>query len=112
MKARNKKLRSFAATGLVTIALSAIIEPVLFGLLVKNKKLFLAQIIGGAVGGAYLGLTKVVTNAFVFGSVTTFPAFVTDKSSNFIQAMIGLGISLVVSAILAYMSTDREEALS
>lgn len=40
LKARNKKLRSFAATGLVTIALSAIIEPVLFGLLVKNKKLF------------------------------------------------------------------------
>ncbi|MDZ5760456.1 PTS transporter subunit EIIC [Carnobacterium maltaromaticum] len=112
LKARNKKLRSFAATGLVTIALSAIIEPVLFGLLVKNKKLFLAQIIGGAVGGAYLGLTKVVTNAFVFGSVTTFPAFVTDKSSNFIQAMLGLGISLVVSAILAYMFTDREEALS
>lgn len=44
--------------------------------------------------------------------MTTFPAFVTDKSSNFIQAMIGLGISLVVSAILAYMFTDREEALS
>lgn len=111
-KAKNKKLRSFAVTGLVTIALSAIIEPTLFGLLVKNKKLFLAQIIGGAVGGAYLGLTKVVTNAFVFGSVTTFPAFVTDNSSNFIQAMIGLAISLVVSAILAYMFTDREEKLS
>ncbi|MGM0219461.1 PTS transporter subunit EIIC [Enterococcus sp. AZ126] len=111
-KARNKKLRSFAVTGLVTIALSAIIEPTLFGLLVKNKKLFLAQIIGGAVGGAYLGLMKVVTNAFVFGSVTTFPAFVTDKSSNFIQAMIGLAISLVVSAILAYMFTEKEETLS
>lgn len=111
-KARNNKLRSFAVTGLVTVALSAIIEPTLFGLLVKNKKLFLAQIIGGAVGGAYLGLTKVVTNAFVFGSVTTFPAFVTDNASNFIQAMIGLGISLAVSAILAYMFTEREEMLS
>lgn len=51
-KAKDKKLRSFALTGLVTIALSAIIEATLFGLLVKNKKLFLAQIIGGAVGGA------------------------------------------------------------
>ncbi|ALS36947.1 PTS system beta-glucosides-specific IIC component [Enterococcus rotai] len=111
-KARNNKLRSFAVTGLVTVALSAIIEPTLFGLLVKNKKLFLAQIIGGAVGGAYLGLTKVVTNAFVFGSVTTFPAFVTDNASNFIQAMIGLGISLAVSAILAYMFMEREEMLS
>ena len=78
----------------------------------KNKKLFLAQIIGGAVGGAYLGLTKVVTNAFVFGSVTTFPAFVEKNSSNFIQAMIGLLISLVVSAVLAFIFTNRDEKLA
>ena len=43
---------------IICIALSAIIEPTLFGMLVKNKKLFLAQIIGGAVGGAYLGRNK------------------------------------------------------
>lgn len=111
-KAKDKKLRGFALTGLITIALSAIIEATLFGLLVKNKKLFLSQIIGGAVGGAYLGLTKVVTNAFVFGSVTTFPAFVEDNSANFINAMIGLLISLVVSAILAYIFTRRDEQLA
>lgn len=111
-KAKDKKLRSFALTGLVTIALSAIIEATLFGLLVKNKKLFLAQIIGGAVGGAYLGLMQVVTNAFVFGSVTTFPAFVGSTSSNFIQAMIGLLISMVVSAVLAFVFTNRYETLA
>lgn len=112
LKAKNKKLKGFAVTGLVTIALSAIIEPTLFGLLVKNKKLFLAQILGGAIGGAYLGLMKVVTNAFVFGSVTTFPAFVGENASNFIQAMIGLGISLIVSAVLGYMFTNSDEELS
>lgn len=111
-KAKDKKLRSFALTGLVTIALSAIIEATLFGLLVKNKKLFLAQIIGGAVGGAYLRLMQVVTNAFVFGSVTTFPAFVGSTSSNFIQAMIGLLISMVVSAVLAFVFTNRDETLA
>ncbi len=110
-KAKDKKLRSFAITGLITIALSAIIEATLFGLLVKNKKLFLAQIIGGAVGGAYLGLTKVVTNAFVFGSVTTFPAFVTNDTMNFVNAMIGLLISLVVAGILAYIFTKKNEVL-
>lgn len=112
IKARNNKLKNFAMTGLVTISLSAIIEPILFGLLVKNKKLFLAQIIGGAVGGAYLGLTKVVTTAFVFGSVTTFPAFVTNNSSNFVNAMIGLLISLGVSAILGYFFTKNDETLA
>lgn len=52
LKARDQKLKSFAMTGVVSIALSAIIEPTLFGMLVKNKKVWLAQIIGGAVGGA------------------------------------------------------------
>ncbi|WP_426381730.1 PTS transporter subunit EIIC [Mammaliicoccus lentus] len=112
LKAKNKKLKNFAASGFITIALSAIIEPVLFGLLIKNKKLFLAQIIGGAVGGAYLGLMKVVTSAFVFGSVTTFPAFVSEKEMNFLNAMIGLVISLVIGAILAYAFTKKDEELT
>lgn len=112
LKARNAKLRSFSLTGLVTIALSAIIEPTLFGLLVKNRKIWLAQIIGGAVGGAYLAVMHVATNAFVFGSVTTFPAFIMKNQNNFIQAMIGLAISLVVGAILAYIFTSRDEKLA
>jgi PTS system beta-glucosides-specific IIC component len=98
-------------TGVVTIALSAIIEPTLFGLLVKNKKLFLAQIIGGAAGGAYLGLMNVVTNAFVFGSVTTFPAFI-ENSANVIHGVIGLLISVVVGAVLGYIFTKKEDELA
>lgn len=111
LKARDKKLRNFAVTGVVTIGLSAIIEPTLFGMLVKNKKLFLAQIIGGAVGGAYLGLMGVVTNAFVFGSVTTFPSFIVDNA-NIINGVIGLLISLVVAAILGYIFTNKEDKLA
>lgn len=112
LKAKNSQLRSFAMTGFITIALSAIIEATLFGLLVKNKKLFLAQIIGGAAGGAYLGLMQVVANSFVFGSVITLPAFVGDNPKNFIQAIIGLLISMMVSAILAYSFTSRDERLA
>jgi PTS system beta-glucosides-specific IIC component len=111
LKARNRKLKNFAMTGVVTIALSAIIEPTLFGLLVKNKKLFLAQIIGGAAGGAYLGLMNVVTNAFVFGSVTTFPAFI-ENSANVIHGVIGLLISVVVGAVLGYIFTKKEDELA
>lgn len=111
LKARNKQLKNFAMTGAVTIALSAIIEPTLFGMLVKNKKLFLAQIIGGACGGAYLGLMKVVTNAFVFGSVTTFPAFIVNNA-NVINGIIGLAISLIVGGVLGYMLCGKEDKLA
>lgn len=112
LKARNQKLKSFAMSGVVTICLSAIIEPTLFGMLVKNKKLFVAQIIAGAVGGGILGLLHVVTTAFVFGSVTTFPAFVSGDAMNFAFAMIGLVISTVLGAVLGYLFTGKDEQLA
>lgn len=112
LKAKNRQYKSFAMSGVVTIALSAIIEPTLFGMLVNNKKLFAAQIIAGAAGGAFLGLTKVVATSFVFGSVTTFPAFVSADAANFGFAMIGLAISLVVGAVLGFIFTGREDKLA
>lgn len=111
LKAKDPQLKGFSLTGIITIALSAIIEPTLFGMLVKNKKLFLAQIIGGAVGGAYLGLMKVVTNAFVFGSVTTFQAFIVNNA-NVIHGAIGLLIATIVGAVLGYMFTNKEDKLA
>lgn len=112
LKARDQKLKSFAMTGVVSIALSAIIEPTLFGMLVKNKKVWLAQIIGGAVGGAFLGIMKVVTTAFTFGSVTTFPAFVSSDPMNFAWAMAGMLISAVVAGVLAFIFTGKEDQLA
>ena len=112
LKARNQKLKSFAASGVVTIVLSAIIEPTLFGMLVKNKKLWGAQIIAGAAGGAFCGLTHVVCTAFVFGSVTTFPAFVSQDAMNFAFAMIGMLIATVVGAVLGFVFTGRDDELA
>lgn len=112
LKARDRNIRNFSLTGIVTIVLSAIIEPTLFGMLVNNKKLFLAQIIGGAVGGAYLGLMHVATSAFVFGSVVTFPAFVTGEMMNVVNGVIGLAISTVVGAVLGYVFCKRDEKLA
>ena len=112
LKARDQKLKSFAMTGVVSIALSAIIEPTLFGMLVKNKKVWLAQIIGGAVGGAFLGIMKVVTTAFTFGSVTTFPAFVSSDPMNFAWAMAGMLISAVVAGVLAFIFTGKGDQLA
>ncbi|MBY4798368.1 PTS transporter subunit EIIC [Collinsella sp. AGMB00827] len=111
-KVKSKRYKSFAMSGVVTIALSAIIEPTLFGMLVNNKKLFAAQIIAGACGGAFLGLMKVVATAFVFGSVTTFPAFVSQDAANFGFAMAGLAISTVVGAVLGYLFTNAEDKLA
>lgn len=112
LKARDQKLRTFSMTGVISIALSAIIEPTLFGMLVQNKKLWLAQIISGAAGGAFCGLMGVVTTAFTFGSVTTFPAFVSSDAMNFAWAMVGMLIAFAVSAVLGFVFCDKEQKLA
>lgn len=105
LKTKNEKIRNFNFTGIVTILLSGIIEPTLYGTLVRNKKYFLSQIIGGAVGGAFMGLSKVSSSAFVFGGGTTLPAL---AAGNFKAAIIGLTISVIVSGVLAYIFTTEE----
>lgn len=112
LKVKNKKMKNFSLTGAITIALSGIIEPLLYGILIRNKKLFLIQIIGGAIGGAFLGMMKVASNAFVFGGMTTIPAFISEDSNNFISAIIGLTISFVISALLAYIFTNKDEKMA
>jgi len=106
LKTKDTKKKHFNLTGIITIALSGIIEPTLYGTLVKNRMLFLCQIIGGAVGGAFMGFFRVSSNAFVFGGVTTIPAFV---GGNLTAGIIGLLISVVVSSILAYIYVARQE---
>lgn len=99
LKTRNKKLKAYSLSSVLTIAFAGITEPAIYGVAVKLKKPFIAAIIGGAVGGAFMGFSHVSSNAFVFGGLTTLPAFV---GGNFIAAIIGLTICFILSAILSY----------
>lgn len=95
LKTKNKKMRSFATSALLSIFFAGITEPAIYGVGIKLKKPFIASIIGGAVGGAYMGANQVIANAFVFGGLTTIPAFV---GPTLIHYLIGLVICFVVSA--------------
>jgi len=106
LKAKNPKMKSYALSCVLTIAFAGITEPAIYGVAVKLKRPFAAAIIGGAVGGAVMGLMGVSSNAFVFGGLTTLPAFV---GGNFTWALIGLSICFVLSAVLAYVFGFEEK---
>ena len=55
--------------------LSGIVEPAIYGLGVKFKTPLIAGCLGAAMGGAFMGAFNVIGNAFVFGGLTTIPAF-------------------------------------
>lgn len=103
IKTRNSKMKKYSLTTALTIAFSGITEPAIYGVAVPLKKPFIAAIIGGSLGGAYLGAQQVTAHAFVFGGLTTLPTFAGGDPGNMINAIIGLAISVVASAILTYI---------
>lgn len=113
IKTKSKKMRSFASSALVSIFFAGITEPAIYGVTMKLKRPFIASMIGGAAGGAYIGGTGVISHAFVFGGLTTLPAFVGET---FVHYVIGLLICFAVSAIatimLGFEDTVDEEVLT
>lgn len=108
LKTKNKKTRAMAGSSVISIFLAGITEPAIYGVTIPLKKPFIASIIGGACGGAFIGAFHVKALAFVFGGLTTLPAFISDT---FIYYVIGLLICFVVSAIATIVLgfEDKEE---
>lgn len=89
-------MRSFSLSALISIFFAGITEPAIYGVAIKLRRPFIAAVIGGAAGGAFIGGFQVIANAFVFGGLTTLPAFV---GSTFSKYVLGLLICFVVSTI-------------
>lgn len=96
LKTKNKKTKALAGSSLISIFLAGITEPAIYGISIPLKRPFIASIIGGACGGAFMGAFHVKALAFVFGGLTTLPAFVCNT---FVYYLIGLLICFVVSTI-------------
>lgn len=106
---KNKDLKNYASANVFTIAISGMVEPTIFGILVKYRKYFIAQIIGGAAGAAYMGFMSVTANTFVFGSLITLTALVGDDPMNLMNGLIGLAIATTVAGVIAFTITKADE---
>ncbi len=99
LRTKNKAFKQVALSTSVT-ALLGITEPALFGVNLRLKKPLIAVIIGGTVGGVYLGLFGVARAALGIAGLATLPAFITENPWNLIHAAIGCVISFVVTFIM------------
>lgn len=96
LKTKDTKMKSFSLSALLSIFFAGITEPAIYGIAVRYKRPLIGAIIGGAVGGAFMGGMSVNAYAFVFGGLTTIPAFVGDT---LIYYVIGLFICFAVGTI-------------
>lgn len=99
---RSKKhstMREIAGPTILTGFLAGVTEPILYGIIMRYKRLIFIVAISGAVGGAINGLFNVMMNAYVFHNVFSIAMM---TYSPFIPFLIGISTSCAIGIFLTY----------
>lgn len=99
-RTKNEKMKTYSISALLSIFFAGITEPAIYGIGVRYKKPLIGAVAGGAAGGAIIGGLKVKAFAFVFGGLTTLPAFV---GKTFIPYCIGLVVCFAVACAVTML---------
>lgn len=99
LRSKKKETKSLALSSLFPALLGGITEPIVYGLSIKLKRPLIAQVIGGAIAGAFLGATQTKAIVYVFPALTTLPAFFGDT---FVYYCIGIAGAFFLTAALTY----------
>lgn len=99
IKTRDKQLKALAGSSLIT-ALFGITEPAIYGVTLKLKKPFIYACIGGAVGGAIIGMGGAKGVAFALPGLLALPTYVGD---GFLSVIIGMVVAFVLALMLVIM---------
>ncbi|MDD7928916.1 glucose PTS transporter subunit IIA [Microbacterium thalli] len=102
-RARDKQMRQTATGALAAGLLGGISEPSLYGIHLRYKRIYPRMLVGCLVGGLIIGIGGgVTTQAFVFTSLLTIPAF-----DSVILYGIAVLSSFVVAMVLVVISDYR-----
>ena len=110
IKSKNKEIKQLASSSGIT-AVCGITEPALYGVNLRFKTPLYASMIGGAIGGLFLGLFRVSNYSGGSPGFLTLPSYIGGETMmNFVYACIGAVISVVVSFIVCLvLYKDKEE---
>lgn len=100
IRAKNSQMKQTATGALAAGLLGGISEPSLYGIHLRFKRIYPRMLVGCLVGGVIIGLGGgVTTNAFVFTSLLTIPAF-----NNIPLYAIAVAASFFTAMILVILS--------
>lgn len=106
LKSKNSENKQIGASTAIS-AFIGITEPGIYGVFVKFKNAMLATIVGGAVGGAIVGMFGGRATAFVNSCILSTPVFMTD---NFWCVCVGMAVSAILAfAIVMVLGLSEEK---
>jgi PTS system beta-glucosides-specific IIC component len=108
-KIKDKKIKSIASSSGIS-ALIGVTEPVLFGLVLRFRKILIATVIGAAAGGIIMGLFTVRYAGFGF---VPFGTVILAFGETFVFYLLGVAVSMIVSVVtLHFMGIeDKKKAV-
>lgn len=103
VKSKNQEIKQLASSAGIT-AVCGITEPALYGVNLRFRTPLYASMIGGAIGGFFLGMMRVANYSGGSPGLLTLPSYIGgDTMSNFVYACIGAAISVVAAFIAAFI---------
>ncbi|MEG0093861.1 beta-glucoside-specific PTS transporter subunit IIABC [Anaerorhabdus sp.] len=113
IKTKNSELKQLcSATGITAVC--GITEPVLFGVTMKIKTNLIASMIGGGVGGLFLGVLGIKNFSGGSPGLLTLPSYISTDApmSNFYLACAGAAIAFVVSFAVSYFLYKEKKEIN
>ncbi len=86
-----------ASANVVTLIVGGISEPTLFGILLRNKRAMICQIIGGFIGGLVGGIFGVAVYTMGASNFLTILQYAGGPGSNLIYAGIACAVAFVAA---------------
>lgn len=103
---KGSKIREIAGPTILTGFLAGVTEPILYGIVMRYKRLMAIVAVAGGIGGAINGLFHVTMDAYVFHNLFSVAML---TYSPFIPFLIGCGASLAAGLLLTYFWGVTEE---
>ncbi|WP_086315392.1 PTS system, beta-glucoside-specific IIA component [Enterococcus sp. 7F3_DIV0205] len=104
---KHSKMKALAGPLALTGLFAGVTEPIVYGLILRYKRLLPIVAISGAIGGAICGVTGVTMNAYVFHNIFSIPVY-TPKLGYF----IGVGSALIAGAVLTYFFGVKDDEMT
>ncbi|WP_440116432.1 beta-glucoside-specific PTS transporter subunit IIABC [Paenibacillus sp. QZ-Y1] len=95
---KNKTLRTLAGSTSLTGLLAGVTEPIVYGLILRYKRVIPIVVIAGAIGGAINGHFGVKMTAYVFHNIFAIPVYTPT-----LVYVIAIACSFAVAAVLTVM---------
>lgn len=101
-KSKNNGYKQYSITSTVT-ALLGVSQPALYGIAIPFKRVMVASVVGGLVGGLYTGFARVYSYAFANPGLAAFPVFISPEGwGNMVNAIIAMLISFIVAFVIVF----------